>query len=58
MMEGFSGRRLTEPGDGYNAFYGIIQKFHAITGENFLWGLLVTRFELGLCWTRAWTAKT
>ncbi len=52
QMVDFSSRELTMAYDAYNAFAGIMQEFSRITGEYLLWATPVTRFELGLCWTR------
>lgn len=54
----YSSRDLTIQGDAYDAFSGILQEFRAMTGENFLWGIPVTQFELGLCWNRRPKARS
>jgi hypothetical protein len=58
LVNNFSHRHLTEPGDAYDAFCAITQEFHSLTKVSSLWALPVTRFELALCWTRSRTAVT
>jgi hypothetical protein len=50
LVRDFTGRKLTIPGDAYDAFATILQQFRILIGEHFLWGLPAARFELGLCW--------
>jgi len=53
-IDNFSRRHLTEAGDAYNAFHSVTQELHAITDVYCVWGMPVSRFEFGLCWTRNW----
>lgn len=50
LVNDFTERKLTIPGDAYHGFAAILQQFRKLTGEHFLWGLPAARFELGLCW--------
>lgn len=50
----FSQRRLTVQGDAYDAVSSITQEFSAMADVHCIWGIPVSRFELGLCWTRTW----
>ncbi|KAF5491796.1 hypothetical protein CGCS363_v011191 [Colletotrichum siamense] len=50
LARDYSNRELTGEGDAYDAFSAIIQQAQEMSGEQFLWGLPTSRFELGLCW--------
>ncbi|KAE9367229.1 HET-domain-containing protein [Stipitochalara longipes BDJ] len=52
LVDNFSHRQLSEPGDAYDAFCAIAQEFQSLTHVSSIWALPVTRFELALCWTR------
>ncbi|KAI0599870.1 heterokaryon incompatibility protein-domain-containing protein [Biscogniauxia sp. FL1348] len=58
MVDEYSSRNLTFPGDIMNAFIGGLRRFQRKCELNgiqlsFLFGLPVTWFELGLCWNHA-----
>ncbi|KAK5659702.1 hypothetical protein OQA88_913 [Cercophora sp. LCS_1] len=50
----FSQRQLTMPGDAYDAVNSITQEFSGMVDVHCVWGIPVSRFDLGLCWTRSW----
>lgn len=52
QITGFAARELTQPSDGYDAISGVLQEFSRMTGENLLWAIPTSRFELGICWVR------
>lgn len=51
LVDNYTRRSLTEPGDVHDAFSTVINELESISGELFLWGLpLRSRFELSLSW--------
>jgi hypothetical protein len=50
LVDRFSQRDLSYPGDYNDAFAAIIEMFIDTTGEKFLWALPYSRFNLALSW--------
>lgn len=50
LVDRFSQRDLSYPGDYNDAFAAIIEMFSDTTGEMFLWALPCSRFNLALSW--------
>ncbi|KAI0780299.1 heterokaryon incompatibility protein-domain-containing protein [Fomes fomentarius] len=50
LVDNYTRRSLTEPGDVHDAFSAVINELESVSGELFLWGLPRSRFELSLSW--------
>lgn len=46
LVDNYTRRSLTEPGDVHDAFSAVINELESISGELFLWGLPRSRVEL------------
>ncbi|KAF2491599.1 HET-domain-containing protein [Lophium mytilinum] len=51
IVQEYSSRKLTCPGDIFDAFEKIEEAFHRISGETFQWGHPKSRFGVSLAWT-------
>lgn len=50
LVERYSRRDMTFDGDVYNAFQAVVVGLERTSGERFLWGLPVSRFDLAISW--------
>lgn len=51
LVNRFSQRLLSFPGDGFDAFAAILESLRSQQKEEFVWGIPLSQFELGLSWT-------